>query len=156
MERPDRVLDAFRPDAGGCCAGGAGMGYHLAGFEVTGVDIAPQPNYPFRFVQGDAIAYIREHGHEFDLISAGPPCQYDCMLTAGTNAALRDRTRTCLNPTREALESTGRPHIIEHRPGERRNGCDDVTLCGEMFGLRVLRHRNFETRSAGRCPSPNT
>ena len=79
-ERP-RLLDLF------CGAGGAGMGYHRAGFDVTGVDIKPQKNYPFAFVQGDALAYVREHGHEYDAIHASPPCQ---AYTRAQNAAARD------------------------------------------------------------------
>lgn len=68
MTRP-RLLDLF------CCQGGAAMGYYRAGFDVTGVDIAPQPRYPFAFVQGDALEYVAAHGHEYDAIHASPPCQ---------------------------------------------------------------------------------
>ena len=65
-----RLLDLF------CGAGGAAMGYHRAGFEeIVGVDIKPKPRYPFTFVQGDALEYVREHGQEFDAIHASPPCQ---------------------------------------------------------------------------------
>ncbi|GAA2810127.1 hypothetical protein GCM10010441_38470 [Kitasatospora paracochleata] len=129
-----KVLDAF------CCAGGAGTGYHRAGFDVTGIDINPQPNYPHRFVQGDAVEYIREHGAEFDFIHASPPCQAGCTLTAGTN---KGRVYPQLiPPARAALESTGRPWVMENVLGApiRR----DITLCGEMFGLAVVRHRGFE------------
>jgi len=65
-----KCLDLF------CCAGGAGMGYYLAGFDVVGVDIEIQPEYPFEFIQTDAIKYVKEHGHEFDFIHASPPCQH--------------------------------------------------------------------------------
>ena len=71
-----RLLDAF------CCEGGAGMGYHRAGFDVVGVDIEPQPRYPFEFVQGDAIRFIAEHGHEFAAIHASPTCQTRSRVTA--------------------------------------------------------------------------
>ncbi|GII01743.1 DNA cytosine methyltransferase [Planobispora takensis] len=132
-----RLLDLF------CCAGGASMGYHLAGFEVTGVDIAPQPNYPFTFVQGDALAFVREHGTDFDIIGACPPCQADCTLTAGTNQG-RSTHRSLLAATRTALLSTGRPWIIENPIGRARMRCD-LLLCGLMFPpLRVFRHRQFE------------
>ncbi|MFD7986852.1 DNA methylase [Kitasatospora indigofera] len=133
------VLDAF------CNIGGSGMGLHLAGFDVVGVDLLPQPRYPFRFVQGDAVQFIREHGHTFDLISAGPPCQHDCTLTAGTNKGRGFQYPDLLEPTRSALESTGRPYVIEQPPGRASQRMRvDLKLCGEMFGLAVIRHRNFE------------
>ena len=66
MKVRPKLLDLF------CCAGGAAMGYHRAGFEVTGVDIAPQKNYPFEFVQTDALEYLAEHGKNFDVIHASP------------------------------------------------------------------------------------
>ncbi|MEU1822642.1 DNA methylase [Streptomyces abikoensis] len=135
-----RLLAAF------CGVGGDTCGYQRAGFHVTGVDVAPQPRYCGDvFHQGDAIAFIREHGHEYDLIHAGPPCQFDCTLTAGTNATRRDRYPDLLDPTRAALEATGRPFVIEQPPGRAaRRMRVDVALCGEMFGLAVIRHRNFE------------
>jgi hypothetical protein len=133
------ALDAF------CNIGGSGMGLHLAGFNVVGVDLLEQPRYPFEFHQGDAIDYIATNGTDFDLISAGPPCQFDCMLTAGTNQARRDQYPDLLEPTRNALDGTGRPYIIEQPPGRASKRMRvDVKLCGEMFGLGVLRHRNFE------------
>ncbi|WP_354641978.1 DNA methylase [Kitasatospora camelliae] len=134
-----RILDAF------CCAGGAGTGYHRAGFDVTGIDIRPRPNYPYRFVQGDAVEYIRAHGHEYDLIHTSPPCQAGCALTVGTNTAMGWGTAhvDLVAATREAAESTGRPYVIE-QPNGRAAVRKDISLCGEMFGLAVLRHRNFE------------
>jgi len=67
----NRLLDLF------CGAGGAAMGYHRAGFEeIVGVDIAPQKNYPFEFVQADAVEYVAEHGHKFDAIHASPPARH--------------------------------------------------------------------------------
>ncbi|WP_214412315.1 DNA cytosine methyltransferase [Sphaerisporangium fuscum] len=139
QRRPNglRLLDLY------CCAGGASMGYHLAGFEVTGVDIAPQPNYPFTFHQADAITFVREHGHEYDVINACPPCQADCTLTAGTNQG-RVNHRSLMAQTREALMSTGRPWLIENPVGKAKMRAD-LVLCGLMFpGLRVFRHRQFE------------
>lgn len=116
------------------------MGYHKAGFEVVGVDINPQPNYPFEFHQGDAIEFVMAYGHEFDAIHASPPCQSSSALTKGTN---KGRIYPNLIPaTREALAATGKPSVIENVQGAdvRR----DLTLCGEMFGLSVIRHRYFE------------
>lgn len=132
--RPFRVLDAF------CGAGGAGVGYHQAGLEVVGVDIAPMDNYPFEFHRGDAVEFIAEHGHEFDAIHASPPCQASSALTKGTN---RGREYLNLIPaTRAVLAEVGKPSIIENVQGSdlRR----DLTLRGEMFGLGVIRHRYFE------------
>ncbi|MEV7814288.1 DNA methylase [Streptomyces flaveolus] len=135
-----RVLAAFSG------VGGDTFGYQAAGFHVTGVDRQPMERYcGDEFYWGDAIEFIRRYGSEFDLIHAGPPCQYDCTLSAGTNAAYRNRYPNLLGPTRQALESTGRPYVIEQPPGRAsRRMRKDLTLCGEMFGLRVIRHRNFE------------
>jgi hypothetical protein len=133
VSRP-KLLDAF------CGIGGTGMGFHRAGFDVVGVDLAPQPDYPFTFIQGDALDYIADHWREYDAIAAGPPCQASCTLTKGTN---KGREYINLIPeTRRLLRATGLPTVIENVQGSdlRR----DLTLCGEMFGLGVLRHRYFE------------
>ncbi|AZS08285.1 DNA methyltransferase [Mycobacterium phage IronMan] len=131
-----RLLDLF------CGAGGAGMGYHRAGFEVVGVDIAQRDSYPFEFHQGDALEFLKEHGHEFDAIHASPPCQRYSALTTGTHSYRENTFPDLLPPTREALEATGKPYIIENVVGAPIR--EDLTLCGLMFGLRVFRHRHFE------------
>jgi hypothetical protein len=136
-----RLLDTF------CCAGGAGMGYHRAGFQVFGVDIQKRDEYPFHCHEGDAIGFIREHGHEFDAIHASPPCQRYTTITRD-----RDAHPDLVAETREALISTGKPWVIENvtaAPLRR-----DVVLCGEMFGLRVLRHRKFEFSNPEWFPQP--
>ncbi|WP_421109736.1 SAM-dependent methyltransferase [Streptomyces sp. NEAU-S77] len=132
--RLPRLLDAF------CCQGGAGMGYHLAGFDVTGVDLAPQPRYPFRFIQADAVAFIREHGAAFDFIHASPPCQHDSECQRLRGNAHPD----LIAPTRAALETTGRPWAIENVRGAVPKLQQPVMLCGPMFGLATYRHRYFE------------
>jgi hypothetical protein len=122
------------------------MGYARAGFEVVGVDIEPQPNYPFEFHRGDAVEFIKAHGHEFDAIHASPPCQAATPLTTGTNARKNQRQGIrhpqLIPATREALEKVGRPYVIENVAGAPIR--KDLRLCGEMFGLGVLRHRFFE------------
>ncbi|WP_316574242.1 DNA cytosine methyltransferase [Nocardia canadensis] len=129
-----RLLDLYS------AAGGASRGYHRAGFDVVGVDIAEQPDYPFEFHRGDAIEFLLAHGHEFDAIAASPPCQASCTLTKGTN---RGREYPQLIPaTRDALNRVGRPWVIENVQGAALRR--DVVLCGEMFGLGVIRHRVFE------------
>ncbi|WP_225794721.1 DNA methylase [Streptomyces aculeolatus] len=134
-----RLLAAY------CGVGGCTRGYQLAGFHVAGVDIADQPRYcGDTFIRGDAIDYIKAHGHKYHLIHAGPPCQHDCTLTAGTNAG-KFTYPDLMADTRAALESTGRPYVIENPPGRAAKKMRvDLTLCGEQFDLAVIRHRNFE------------
>ncbi|MFJ8589538.1 SAM-dependent methyltransferase [Streptomyces sp. NPDC093595] len=116
------------------------MGLYLAGFDVTGVDLSPQPRYPFPFIQGDAIEYIRAHGHEYDLIAGSPPCQ-----RYSATQRIRGREHPDLiGPTRKAMQSTGRPWVIENVEDARPELRDPVTLCGAMFGLHTYRHRLFE------------
>jgi len=135
LARPLKALDLFS------CAGGAGYGYHLAGFQVTGVDINPQPNYPFQFVQADALEYVADHGAEFDLIHASPPCQAYSPLNAYNHKVYPD----LISPIRPLLQATGRPYVIENVEAARSELLDPVMLCGPMFGLRMYRHRLFET-----------
>ena len=133
-----RLLDLF------CGAGGASMGYHRAGFDVTGVDIKPQPRYPFTFVQADALAYVREHGHEFDAIHASPPCQ--SYLNLGAVNRKRGRAYDypdLIAPTREALLAVGRPYVIENVVGAPLRA--SLQLCGTSFWLPLRRHRRFES-----------
>lgn len=129
------LLDAF------CGAGGAGMGYALAGWDVVGVDIRPQANYPFDMFIGDAIEFIKGTGHRFDAIHASPPCQASSALTKGTNAE-RWRYPQLIGRTRQALKQAGVPWVIENVAGAPIR--KDLELCGEMFGLAVIRHRYFE------------
>jgi len=137
-----RILDTF------CCAGGAGVGYNRAGFEVVGVDIEDRPRYPFPFVRDDALSVLQwlldgetigPFGlDDFDAIHASPPCQgYTALAAVHGNEWPK-----LIEPVRELLEQTGLPYVIENVQGApvRR----DLTLCGEMFGLGVIRHRYFE------------
>lgn len=134
MGRP-RLLDLFSG------AGGAGMGYHRAGFDVVGVDIRPMPRYPFEFHQGDALTFLEEHGHEYDAIHASPPCQaFSAYRRKGHGVG--DGYPDLIAATRSALEATGRPYVIENVPGAPLQF--PIQLCGSTFGLDVRRHRMFE------------
>lgn len=120
------------------------MGYHRAGFDVVGVDIAPQPNYPFQFIEGDALEYLRGHGSwaATHAIHASPPCQhYSAMSTC--RPGLADKYPDLVAPTRELLVQTGLPYVIENVPGSPL--VNPITLCGQMFGLELYRHRLFES-----------
>jgi len=138
-----RLLDLF------CCAGGAAMGYHRAGFEVVGVDIAPQPRYPFAFIQTDVLALDQRFLRSFDAIHASPPCQrYSDLAKRNGNA---EDWPDFVAPVRAMLQASGLPYIIENVDGAPM--LDPVVLCGTMFpGLRVLRHRLFESNVALTAP----
>lgn len=144
-----RVLDLFS------CAGGAGRGYQLAGATVLGVDIVPRPRYVGRFVQADALHYLRcwlargDIAEHFDLIHASPPCQDRSTLTTGTNRARgwgREHVQL-VPPTRDLLNATGLPYVIEQPAGHGGLIRTDLKLCMDMFPVdppRVQRHRDFE------------
>lgn len=142
-----------------CKAGGAGMGYHEGGFDVVGVDIQPQPHYPFRFIQADALLFLdilisTESYQDIRLsditaFHASPPCQ---KFSAMTNGRWKDRLSEhpdLVEPTRARLIATGKPYIIENVVGAPL--INPTMLCGSMFGLQskagnpLYRHRLFET-----------
>lgn len=134
-----RLLDLFSG------AGGAAMGYHEAGFdEIVGVDIVPQPRYPFTFIQGDALEYVRHHGHEFDAIHSSPPCQGYNSLHKVNGRLHGKRYPDLIAATRKALQATGKPYVIENVVDAKKHLIDPVMLCGTFFGLKVYRHRLFE------------
>ena len=117
------------------------MGYNRAGFdEIVGVDIKPQPRYPFAFVQGDPLEYIAAHGREFDAIHASPPCQAYSALRSVTDDRLYPHL---IEKTRRACLSAGRLYVIENVP--RAPLVHAITICGLALGLRVKRHRLFES-----------
>jgi DNA (cytosine-5)-methyltransferase 1 len=132
-----RLLDLF------CGGGGAAMGYYRAGFdEIVGVDIAPQKNYPFEFVQADAMTYPLDG---FDAIHASPPCQ-DYAVTRSIPGRTPTDYPRLIDPVRERLVAAGVPFVIENTPpAPLRN---PLLLCGTMFGLRTRRHRLFESSPA--------
>jgi DNA (cytosine-5)-methyltransferase 1 len=131
-----RLLDLF------CCAGGASVGYSRAGFEVVGVDIAPQRRYPFEFIQADALTLDPAFLAGFDAIHASPPCQ---AYTRAQRLQKRQHP-DLIAPVRRMLEAAGAPYIIENVPGSPLMVERSFLLCGKMFPeLRVYRHRFFET-----------
>lgn len=130
---PKRLLDLFSG------AGGAAMGYHRAGFEVVGVDIAPQPHYPFEFHQADALSFSPDG---FDAVHASPPCQ---AFTAYRRAGLVGEHPDLIDAIRQKLTEWGGPWVIENVVGAPL--VDPILICGSMFDppLDVQRHRLFET-----------
>lgn len=151
-----RLLDAY------CCEGGASRGYELAGFTVEGVDIFEdytQARYPYPSHKSDAVAFIKEHAHQYDALHTSPPCQ---RHTAGTRYQNRDNYPDLIEPTRQALIATGLPYVIENVVGAPL--IDPVMLCGRQFNLSAVdddgtplvmdRHRLFETNWL--LPAPPT
>ncbi len=151
-----RLLDLF------CGAGGCSVGYSRAGFDVVGVDIAPQPNYPFEFHQADALMALGQiqinmtptlWGVSFDAIHASPPCQAHSTIAKQVRktgnlgrVAVEDYAPDhpdLVAPTRELLKATGLPFVIENVVGAPLR--NPIMLCGSSFGLDVRRHRLFET-----------
>lgn len=129
-----KLLDLF------CAAGGAGMGYHQAGFDVVGVDINPQPHYPFRFIQADVLGLTADFVASFDAIHASPPCQrYSGAAKLHGNSASHP---DLIEPTRGMLVASGSPFVIENVDGAPIR--HDLMLCGTMLGLRIVKHRYFE------------
>jgi DNA (cytosine-5)-methyltransferase 1 len=145
VSRP-RLLDLF------CCEGGAAWGYHLAGFDVVGVDLDARfaKRYPFTFHAGDAVEHVRRHGREFDAVHASPPCQH---ASAGTRYRDRSGYPRLIEPVREALQALDVPWVVENVAGSALH--DPMLLCGSMFDLtavdddgtllRLERHRLFES-----------
>lgn len=149
-----KLLDLY------CCEGGAARGYADAGFDVVGVDIEPQPRFPFEFHRADALAFLAEHGREFDAIHASPPCQDHSALSTLHEA---HGTGWLLDATRQALQASGLPWVMENVVGADMPGA--LVLCGSEFGLsadcrdgvrrQLRRHRLFESSlllmGAGSC-----
>lgn len=136
MTRP-LLLDLFS------CAGGAAMGYHRAGFDVVGVDVEPQPNYPFEFHQGDALELLPQLlvDRQFAAVHASPPCQDHSSLSS---VAGLHGTGWLLEATLAQFDQLDVPWVVENvvGPSVTMNGWWFM-LCGSMFGLRVRRHRRF-------------
>lgn len=151
-----RLLDLF------CKAGGASMGYHRAGFEVVGVDIEPQPNYPFEFIKADALELLRDRDFrgQFDAICGSPPCQSETDLRHRTGVEYED----FLTPTLELLANVDTPWVVENVASTKKMP-GSLVLCGTEFDLKAVdrhgtlrwlrRHRRFGSNifllGAGGC-----
>lgn len=118
------------------------MGLHRAGFSVVGVDIKPQPRYPFEFIEADARHIGWSDYQKFDLIWMSPPCQGRTAYKRRPDHVEPVDTDGMIEWARSTLRWAGRPHI-ENVPGAPL--LNPITLCGSMFGLDVRRHRIFET-----------
>ena len=135
-----RLLDLY------CKAGGASKGYADAGFEVVGIDIKKQKRYPFEFIQADCLEILQDLDYlrTFDVIAASPPCQTHSRTKHLRDAQGGTTTKVDLIPqTREALIASGKPYVIENVPGAPL--IKPVQFCGSSFGLKVRRHRLFES-----------
>ncbi len=131
-----KLLDLF------CKAGGASVGYARAGFEVVGVDIEPQPHYPFEFIQANALE-IYLHFRDFDAYHASPPCQFASMAAQQWRKAGREY-RNDIPATRKLLIATGKPYVIENVVGKPYLN-NPLKLNGAFFGKHLRRTRYFET-----------
>lgn len=139
-----RLLDLY------CCGGSAGYGYELSGFDVTGVDNEPQPKHRGKFIQADAIEYLKVNWMNFDAVHASPPCQE--YSTSSMQFRLAGKKYVDLiAPTREALINTGLPYIIENVPNSPL--INPIELCGTMFGMQTYRHRLFESNVGLTAPT---
>lgn len=134
-----KLLDLF------CGAGGASMGYAMAGFDVTGIDVKHGKRYPYTYIKGDVRDYLNtEFLSQFDVIAASPPCQTFSATKHLRNAQGKSTSKVNMIPeVRDALIASGKPYIIENVPNAPL--INPVQLCGSAFGLKVRRHRLFES-----------
>jgi DNA (cytosine-5)-methyltransferase 1 len=155
MPRP-LLLDLY------CGAGGASEGYHRAGFDVVGVDLFPQPSYPFEFIQMDAIEALACLLHrglrgfllcDFVAVHASPPCQAFTTLGALQDDDYFERHVDLVATTRSGLEAIGLPYVIENV--EQAPLQNQLRLCGSAFDLPVRRHRGFESNVSLTAPPCN-
>ena len=138
-----KLLDLY------CCGGGAGYGYEKAGYDVTGIDIEPQPKHRGKIIIADAIEYLKAHFQEYDVIHASPPCQKYSMSSMQFRKAGKEYA-DLIEITRKELIKTGKPYIIENVPGAPLH--NPIELCGAMFGMRTYRHRLFESNMPIKAP----
>jgi DNA (cytosine-5)-methyltransferase 1 len=136
------LLDLF------CGAGGASTGYYRAGFEVVGVDIEPQPHYPFEFIQANALEYVYKYGARFAAIHASPPCQFASAMFNPCKPEKRLEHVNLIPQTRRALKAMRRPYVIENVKGARKHLFNPLMLHGSMFALPIFRDRYFEINPA--------
>jgi len=131
-----------------CCRGGAATGYHRAGFAVTGVDIEPQPLFPFRFIQADVLDVLDNWDlSPFAAIHASPPCQFKTQMSNRWrgNGGITDQHPDLLTPTLERVRKLSVPWVVENVPGAKHMMRPTLLLHGGMFGLGVHRPRLFES-----------
>ena len=126
-----------------CCGGGSSMGYSLAGFDVTGVDIVKKRDYPFEQIKADALEIVKDIDFlkTFDLIHASPPCQGYSRAAKCSWGKISKINHIPI--IRKALIKSKVPYVIENVEGSPLDS--PIKLCGSMFNLKVRRHRLFET-----------
>lgn len=135
-----KLLDLY------CGVGGASVGYYQAGFTVHGIDLKHGKRYPYTYTRANVLDVLKDNSFidQFDVIHASPPCQTHSITKHLRNAQGKSTSKIDLIPeTREALIASGKPYIIENVPGSPL--INPIQLCGSSFGLKVRRHRLFES-----------
>ena len=145
-----RLLDMY------CCAGGAGVGYARAGFDVTGVDLVRHDRNPHQVIEADCLsldpAWIAAN---FDAVHASPKCQGQTRMRPNRKTHVNQIPDTIRLLRRRTLDSGERRGRRTWMPGYHALRHDVRAWCA---GMRIAPaspvHRQFPAPDTRIVPAP--